>query len=70
MEGIGKALLVVALALGIIGGVLLVIGKLGFDRLPGDIVIRRGGLTIYIPLGLMLVLSLVGSLVLGLLSRR
>jgi DUF2905 family protein len=70
MEDVGKALLVVALALGIIGGVLLVIGKLGFDRLPGDIVIRRGGLTIYIPLGLMLVLSLVGSLVLGLLSRR
>jgi hypothetical protein len=35
-----------------------------------DIVIRRGGLTIYIPLGLMIVLSLIGSLVLGLLSRR
>jgi multisubunit Na+/H+ antiporter MnhG subunit len=70
MEDVGKALLLVAGVLGIIGGVLLLVGKLGLHRLPGDIVIRRGGLTIYIPFGLMILLSLVGSLVLGLLSRR
>ena len=70
MEDVGKALLLVAGMLGIIGGVLLLVGKLGLHRLPGDIVIRRGGLTIYIPFGLMILLSLVGSLVLGLLSRR
>ena len=70
MEDVGKALLLVAGMLGIIGGVLLLVAKLGLHRLPGDIVIRRGGLTIYIPFGLMILLSLVGSLVLGLLSRR
>jgi DUF2905 family protein len=70
MPDVGKALLLVAGVLGIIGGVLLLVGTPGLHRLPGDIVIRRGGLTIYIPFGLMILLSLVGSLVLGLLSRR
>lgn len=69
METAGKILLLTAAALALIGAVLLVMGKLGLGRVPGDLVIRRDGLTIFIPLGSMLLLSLVGSLLLFLLRR-
>jgi hypothetical protein len=69
MEWIGKALLVAAAVLAVIGGGLLLASKLGLDRVPGDIVIRREGLTIYIPLGLMVVVSVAGTLLLMLLRR-
>jgi DUF2905 family protein len=69
MESVGKIVLLAAAVLAVLGGVLLVAGKLGLDRLPGDVVIRRDGLTIYIPIGLMVLLSVLGSLVLYLLRR-
>jgi hypothetical protein len=69
METAGKILLVLAVALALVGGALLLADKLGFSRLPGDVVIRRDGLTVYLPLGLMILLSVVGSLLLWLLRR-
>jgi DUF2905 family protein len=62
VETAGKILLVAALVLAILGVLLLIAGKSGLDRLPGDILIRRDGVTIYIPLGLMILVSLLGSL--------
>jgi hypothetical protein len=69
VEWFGKVLLIAAAALAVIGGGLLLASKLGLDRLPGDIVIRREGLTIYIPLGLMVVVSVAGTLLLVVLRR-
>lgn len=69
MEWIAKALLIAAAMLAAIGGGLLLASKLGLDRLPEDIVVRRGGLTIYIPLGLMVVLSVAATVVLMLVRR-
>ena len=69
METAGKILLLTAAVLAIIGVVLLIAAKLGLARLPGDIVIHRDGLTIFIPFGSMLLLSLLASLVLYLLRR-
>jgi hypothetical protein len=69
VEWIGKVLLIAAAVLAVIGGGLVLASKLGLDRLPGDIVIRREGLTIYIPLGLMVVVSVAGTLLLLVLRR-
>jgi hypothetical protein len=69
IETAGKILLVVAAALALVGLVLLVLGKLGLGRLPGDILIRRDGVTIFIPLGSMLLLSVVLSLVVYLVRK-
>lgn len=69
METAGKILLLTAAVLAIIGVVLLIAAKLGLGRLPGDIVIHRDGLTIFIPFGSMLLLSLLASLVLYLVRR-
>ena len=69
METAGKILLTIAAALAVLGAVLLLAARLGFGRMPGDILIHRDGVTIFIPLGSMLVLSLVGSAMLYLVRR-
>jgi hypothetical protein len=69
METAGKILLLAALTLAVLGAVLLIAGKLGLGRLPGDILFERDGITIFIPLGSMLLLSVLGSLVLYVIRR-
>ncbi|MCX7707567.1 MAG: DUF2905 domain-containing protein [Anaerolineae bacterium] len=70
LEGLGRLLIYLGGGLLILGLLLVAIGKLpGLGRLPGDIVIQRENLTVYIPLGTMLLVSLVLTLVLNLLSR-
>ncbi len=70
LENMGRWLAFLGGGLLLLGLVLMLIGKLaGPGRLPGDIVIQRSNLTVYIPLGTMLVLSLLLTLVLNLLSR-
>lgn len=43
--------------------------KLGVGRLPGDIVFAYGGIGVYIPLGVSLVISLLFTAMLWLLNR-
>jgi Protein of unknown function (DUF2905) len=69
MESVAKVLLGLAALLAVVGGGLLLASKLGLERLPGDIVIKRDGFTLYAPIGLMIVLSIVLTIVLNLISR-
>jgi hypothetical protein len=70
LEGLGRLLIGGALVLLVLGGLLLLLGRLGLDRLPGDLVFRRGNFTVYFPIGLMILLSVVGTIVLNLILRR
>ena len=70
LEGIGKLLIGGALVLLVLGGLFLLLGRFGVDRLPGDLVFRRGNFTLYFPLGLMILLSVVGTIVLNIIFRR
>jgi hypothetical protein len=69
VETFAKILLATAVALALIGAGLLLASKLGVGRLPGDVVVRRGNFTFYAPIGLMILLSLVLTLVVNLLRR-
>lgn len=69
MESLGRLLLITAAILAAAGVLILLATKLGVTRLPGDIVIRRDNLTVYFPLGLMIALSVIVSLLLYLLRR-
>lgn len=64
-----KMLIIIGLVLVAIGVLWLLAERLGLGRLPGDIVIERGGMRIYIPLMTMLIISIVLSLVLWLINR-
>ena len=70
LEGIGKLLLAGAVALLVLGGLFLLLGRFGVERLPGDLVFRRGNLTVYLPIGFMILLSIVGTIVLNIVFRR
>jgi len=59
-----------AVVLLVLGGLFLLLGRFGVERLPGDLVFRRGNLTLYFPIGLMILLSIVGTIVLNLVFRR
>lgn len=54
----------------LLGLLLLFISRLGMPRLPGDILIQRPNLVVYIPIVSMLVISILLTLVLNLLFRR
>jgi hypothetical protein len=65
----GKIMVVAGLALAAVGGLIVLMSRLtGGHGLPGDIVVRRPGVTVYIPLATAIVLSIVLSLVLTLLG--
>jgi hypothetical protein len=54
----------------VVGGLFLLLGRFGLDRLPGDLVFKRGNVTVYFPIGLMILLSIVGTILLNLFLRR
>jgi len=72
MAGIGRILVVFGVMLAAVGLVLIVGDRLGIriGRLPGDIVYRGKNGTFYFPLVTCILLSVIGSLVLWLMSRR
>ena len=70
LEGIGRLLIGGAIVLLVLGGLFLLLGRFGLDRLPGDLVFKRGNVTVYFPIGLMILLSIVGTIVLNLFLRR
>ena len=67
---LGRFLVVIGILLVVVGGLAMVGIRLPFGRLPGDIAITgdRGGL--FIPLGTMLVISIVLTLLANLFLRR
>ena len=70
LEALGKLLIGGAVVLLVLGGLLYLLGRFGVDRLPGDLVFKRGDLTLYIPIGLMILLSIVGTIVVNIIFRR
>ena len=70
MGGVGKLLIISGLVIAMVGVLALVAEHIPWlGRLPGDITIRRDGLTIYVPLASCLLVSVALSLVLYLFRR-
>jgi hypothetical protein len=67
---LGRLLLVIGIVLVVVGGLAVLGVKLPFGRLPGDIAIRGEHGGVYIPLGTMVVVSLVLTVLFNLLFRR
>ncbi|MCD6291670.1 MAG: DUF2905 domain-containing protein [Anaerolineae bacterium] len=70
MNEMGRWLIFMGGLLILLGAVFLLIGRVpGLGRLPGDILIQRKHFTFYAPLGTMLVLSIVLTVLLNILTR-
>jgi uncharacterized membrane protein len=70
LNTLGRGLVVVGLLILLAGGVLIVAGRIPWlGHLPGDIVFERGGLTVFIPLTTMALVSILLTLLLNLVAR-
>ena len=70
MEGIGRALLFVGVAIAILGLVLTLGPKIPLlGKLPGDIVFRRGDSAFFLPLATSILVSIVLTALLNLAFR-
>jgi Protein of unknown function (DUF2905) len=70
MEEIGKWLILFGVLLAMVGGVILLVGKVPWlGRLPGDIVIQRDNFSCLFPLATSLVLSIVMTVLLNVVLR-
>lgn len=71
MGELGKVLIGLGLLIALVGAVLLVAGRMGLPlgRLPGDIAYRGKSVSVFMPLGTSILVSVVLSAILFLLSR-
>lgn len=70
-ESLGRLLIYIGIITVLIGGFFVLLAKVPwFGRLPGDIVYRREGLTVYVPIATMILVSLVLTLLLNIVWRR
>jgi hypothetical protein len=71
MVEMGRLLLMLGVALAVIGGVVMLLGRTGLPlgRLPGDVLYRGKNITLYFPLGSSIVISVVLCIVLFLIGR-
>ena len=71
---LGRILIAAGIVLVLAGFVVLVADRTSFaswlGRLPGDVIIRRGSVTVYIPLATSILLSILLTVILSLLFRR
>ena len=71
MDSLGKMLILFGVVLALLGGLLLVAGKIPYlGRLPGDIIIRRENWSVYFPLTSSILISILLTLLFSLFSRR
>ena len=71
LDSFGKLLIVFGVVLAVLGGLLLLVGKVPFlGRLPGDIVIRRENWSLFFPLTTSLVISVLLTLLFTFFGRR
>ena len=70
MTEIGRWIIVLGIILVIVGALVMLAGKLpGIGKLPGDIVWKRGDFTLFAPLGTMLLVSALLTIILNVIAR-
>jgi len=70
-EYLGKMFLIIGLVLSLIGGIILVSGRIPWlGRLPGDIMIQRKNFSFYFPLATSILVSILLTLLFRFLGRK
>jgi Protein of unknown function (DUF2905) len=71
MIDIGKMLIIFGVAAIVIGGILMLSGKVPWlGRLPGDILVQKKNFTFYFPLATSILLSILLTLIFWLVKKR
>jgi hypothetical protein len=68
MAPLGRVLMVTGAVLFLAGLLITVVGRI--PRLPGDVLIERPGVTIFLPVGWMILISIIATILLNVVFRR
>jgi hypothetical protein len=66
---LGRILIFLGLGIAVLGVVLVLGGRVGLGRLPGDILYKKGNFTFYFPLVTSILLSVILTLVFSLFRK-
>jgi hypothetical protein len=69
LEAMGKALILCALTLLVVGGAMWLLGRTGLPKLPGDLVLEGKNWKLFFPIVTSIVLSIALTVVLNLVAR-
>lgn len=72
MNGVGRLLIIAGISLIVIGGIVLLLGRipgLNLGKLPGDFSWEKGDVRIIAPIGTMLLISIVLTILLNIFLR-
>jgi len=67
-QQIGKWLIAIGIAVAVMGGLMLLLGRLGFFRLPGDLQFGGRNWRVYFPIATCIILSIILTLILWLIN--
>jgi hypothetical protein len=67
-QQIGKFLILTGISIALLGGLVLILGKFGLFRLPGDLEFGSRNWKVYIPIASSIVLSIILTLILWLIN--
>jgi hypothetical protein len=71
VQNIGRILLIAGVVMVVIGGLLMLSGKIPWiGRLPGDIIIERKNFTFYFPLATSIIASIILTLIFWAIGRK
>ena len=70
METAARVLLGAALILAVFGVGALALSKLGVSRFPATFIWRSDNVTVFVPIGLMVVASIIGTILVNVFLRR
>lgn len=68
-ESLGKLLAGAGIVFLVIGGLLILLSKLGLNQLPGDIVVKKGNFTFIFPIVSCIIVSLLLSLIFFIINK-
>jgi len=69
VDSLGKMILTLGIVFVVMGLFLILGGKFGLGKLPGDIYIKKGNVTFFFPIVSSIILSIILSLILNLFRR-
>ncbi|OGC13766.1 hypothetical protein A3J90_01495 [candidate division WOR-1 bacterium RIFOXYC2_FULL_37_10] len=71
LESLARLLIYIGVGLVMLGGFLLLMARIPwFGNLPGDIVVRREGWTLYVPITTMILVSVVLTFIINIVFRK
>ena len=70
MLKMGKLIIEIGIIFVVIGFIFVIFNKVPIFKLPGDIVIKKGNFTLYIPIITSIILSIILTIILNLIFRK